>query len=199
MKRKRIACVGDSITRMGYPEYLQDLLGSDYVVGNFGIDAATASRTYGHGISYWETPHFQKAKAFSPDIVTIQLGTNDSRDMNWPLSSTLFKQDYIDLIEVFATLPTKPQIILCSPPKAFAAPFEINDRVIYEEIIPIIKKVALSEELPVMDNYNGMMDSKPLLYDGVHPTKAGSVKLAELFRDFLLSSNFMSKSRSDSQ
>lgn len=186
MKQKRIACVGDSITRMGYPELLQELLGSGYSVGNFGIDAATASKTYGHGISYWETPHFRAAKAFSPDLVTIQLGTNDSREMNWPLSHGKFKQDYSELVDVFAELPSNPEIVLCLPPKAFAAPFDINDLTIREEIIPLIRECAESRGLKIMDNYSGMLDSKPLLYDGVHPTKAGSLKLAELFRDTLL-------------
>jgi hypothetical protein len=33
----RVACIGDSITEGGYPQqYLAPLLGSGYVVGNFG-------------------------------------------------------------------------------------------------------------------------------------------------------------------
>ena len=40
----RVACVGDSITvGSNYPNYLWMLLGSDYVVGNFGVGSTTVS------------------------------------------------------------------------------------------------------------------------------------------------------------
>ncbi len=184
-KHIRIACVGDSITRLGYPEILEDLLGSYYTVGNFGIDGATASKTLGNGISYWDTPHFTNALNFNPDIVTIQLGTNDSRDMNWPLSQGEFYRDYASLVERFRIIPSKPEVILCFPPAAFKPAFEINNSVIINEIIPIIQRIADEKGLETMDNYSAMLDHADLLYDGVHPGEKGSRKLAEIFKEKL--------------
>ena len=77
MKAIRIACVDDSIT-MGtkYPADLQIMLGSSYVVGNFG--AGGCAVLFDSGKPCMNQTVFLKAKAFLPRVVVIMLGTNDA-------------------------------------------------------------------------------------------------------------------------
>jgi len=73
----RVACIGDSITQgSGYPDRLQELLGSDYEVGNFGVDGSTVSQET--AMPYMRQDKFIDAMEFKPDIVIIMLGTNDA-------------------------------------------------------------------------------------------------------------------------
>ena len=85
-----VACVGNSITEgygirgeKKYPDHLQEMLGSGYTVTNFGKSSMTfAGETIKGGennATYWKTEKFKAALASSPDIVVIELGTNDSK------------------------------------------------------------------------------------------------------------------------
>lgn len=89
--RKRVACVGDSITsgqvasdRRDYPEVLQNLLGDDYHVDNLGKCGATVlkkPRTPDWEMfpePYWVSPQYEQLVARVPwDAVVIAFGTND--------------------------------------------------------------------------------------------------------------------------
>src|SRR5210317_476403 len=76
----KVACIGDSITygagvknrtEMSYPAQLQKSLGEKYEVLNCGQNGIKM-KNY---LRRWE----QKIAAFQPDIVTIKLGTNDTK------------------------------------------------------------------------------------------------------------------------
>jgi lysophospholipase L1-like esterase len=83
----RVACVGNSITegygiwdQKKYPEHLQEMLGNDYNVQNFGVSSMTfANKGPDDRMSYWNTDKFKAALEFNPEIVVIELGTNDSK------------------------------------------------------------------------------------------------------------------------
>lgn len=86
----RIACIGDSITygsgiedrdKDGYPAVLQRMLGSGYDVRNYGISARVMTRNGDY--PFMDEQAYADARAFLPDIVTIMLGTNDSKPHNW--------------------------------------------------------------------------------------------------------------------
>src|ERR1700733_958314 len=102
----RIACVGDSITEEfgvsspfnAYPMQLQRMLGGGYLVGNFGNSGKTLLKNGND--PYWTTDSFKNALAFKPDIVTIMLGTNDTKPDNWKLKDQ-FTADYKELIGKF--------------------------------------------------------------------------------------------------
>lgn len=100
----KVACVGNSVTygykladrsSHAYPAQLQQLLGDDYRVENFGHSGATLLEK-GHN-PYRELPAFKNAVAFEPDIVVIHLGLNDTDPRNWPYYRDQFTTDYIDL------------------------------------------------------------------------------------------------------
>src|SRR5438552_964968 len=80
----RVACIGDSITAGGgtnsYPALLQKLLGDKYEVKNFGVSGTTLLKHGDH--PYWNTKQFTDATQFDPNVVTIKLGTNDTKPQN---------------------------------------------------------------------------------------------------------------------
>ena len=101
----KVACVGNSVTYgagikdrslNSYPAQLQQLLGTNYEIGNFGHSGATALKK-GHK-PYIVKPEFEKSKQFEPNIVIIHLGLNDQGMNNWPLHKDEFINDYMELI-----------------------------------------------------------------------------------------------------
>ena len=144
----RVACVGDSITyghgikdreHDTYPGLLSAMLGEKYDVRNFGVSGSTTMM--GTDMPYMNEQAYKDALAFNPQIVTIKLGTNDSKPYNWS-GQDHFKKDLKTLIESFRSLPSKPKIWLCLPVPAYGHAWSINDSVIYNGVIPYIKEVA---------------------------------------------------------
>eukprot|EP00727_Mastigamoeba_balamuthi_P011871 m51a1_g7306 hypothetical protein (1155) ;mRNA; f:101137-107065 len=56
-----------------------------------------------------------------PDIVIIQLGTNDAKNAQW--DSELFCENLAELVGVFQGLETRPDVFLCIPPPLYADGF----------------------------------------------------------------------------
>ena len=84
-KTLRVACVGDSITygsgikdrhHDSYPAVLGRWLGPGWDVRNFGVSGATLLKK--GDLPYFKQKNHEAAVAFTPDIVVIMLGTNDS-------------------------------------------------------------------------------------------------------------------------
>mgnify|MGYP000754981184 FL=1 len=189
-QKVRIACVGNSITEgygladpksESYPSILQELLGEKYDVRNFGLSARTLMLKGNR--PYMKEQKFEEAQAFLPDIVTIKLGTNDSKPQNW-IHHAKFKNDLKTLIHKFQSLSSHPRIYLCLPIPGNNKEWGINDSIIYHKIIPYIKEVAAEEHLPVIDLYAAMLPYYPQKYqDGVHPNKDGAkIIAAQIYR-----------------
>ena len=111
----KIACIGDSITEgagvdnptvNAYPIVLGRLLGTNYTTRNFGVSGRTLLRKGDY--PYWNETAFRNATNFAPDIVTIKLGTNDSKPQNWKYKDQ-FAKDLRDMADVFSNLPFAPQ------------------------------------------------------------------------------------------
>jgi lysophospholipase L1-like esterase len=88
----KIACVGDSITlgagtspdpafTNSYPAQLARMLGPDYLLRAFGVGGTTLLSK--GDFPYITTSAFTESLQFTPDIVVIMLGTNDSKPWNW--------------------------------------------------------------------------------------------------------------------
>lgn len=180
----RVACIGNSITygdridnrrHDSYPAVLGRLLGTGYNVKNFGICGCTLMNKGDH--PYMETLAWKAALTFNPDIVIIKLGTNDSKSFNWQ-HKTDFKKDLQAMLDTLEALPSHPQIYLCYPSKAYLTGSRINDSIIANGIIPLIRQVARKNNLPVIDIYTAM-DGKPELFpDNVHPNEKGAAIIA---------------------
>ena len=185
----RVACVGDSITfghgikdreHDTYPGLLSAMLGEKYDVRNFGVSGTTTMM--GTDMPYMNEQAYKDALAFNPQIVTIKLGTNDSKPYNWK-ESAHFKQDLKTLIGSFKALPSKPKIWLCLPVPAYGHAWSINDSVIYNGVIPLIREVAQEENLPLVDLNTPMQGKKQYFPDTIHPNEEGQKLIAQTIFD----------------
>ena len=59
----------------------------------------------------------------------------------------------------------------------------INDDIISKEIIPMIKKVAKKNKLPVIDLHSAMDGLPELLPDHIHPNEDGAKVMAKAVYD----------------
>ncbi len=193
-KRTRIACVGDSITwgagipdreHKSYPARLQQLLGEDYEVVNFGHNGATLL-TRGN-IPYVRTEEYKASMAFNPDIVLIMLGTNDSKKVNRPYLVE-YKDDYARLIESYRQLPSHPRVILLKPVPAFnyGDTVGITPGVVARRIVPMVEQVAYDQDCEVVDLFHWFLDKEPMFPDRIHPNADGAERLARRLQDYLL-------------
>jgi alpha-L-fucosidase 2 len=181
----RIACVGNSITEGGYPEVLQELLGTGCEVVNCGKNSKAVARNCDE--PYNRTEEFERVFIVQPDHITIMLGTNDTRPPMWPCRDE-FRDDLTWLVDTFSTIATNPHIWLCLPPPAT----DNNQFVIYgsrivDAIIPDIRAVAQSRDLPLIDVHTPFLDVTHEDYfpDGVHPNSTGTNEIAHIFYEAL--------------
>ena len=191
-KRLRVACIGNSITQgaglkspqiEAYPAQLQNLLGYDYEVMNFGVSSTTVMQT---DAPYRNTPQYQQALAANPDIVVIKLGTNDSRSPYKFKIAQDFVQDYKNLIKPFRELPSKPRIILALPVASYLTDTARQfDAVISQRIIPGIRQVAYDEKLELVDLHSLTLEKPALFPDQLHPNAAGELLLAKRLAAYL--------------
>ena len=189
----KVACIGNSITdgygidmrtAYGYPAQLQQMLGKDYWVKNFGVSSRTMLNKGDY--PYMNEMAWRDALAFKPDIVIIKLGTNDSKPENWQYGSE-FKKDLKQMIDVLRSADNKPKIFLCTPIPAFKSTWNISDEVIVNNIIPIQKQVAKEYKLEVIDLHTLLAnDGDKMVDDGIHPDQKGAHKMAEIIAATIL-------------
>lgn len=204
-----VACVGNSITEgygiwgdKKYPDHLQEMLGSDYSVSNFGVSSMTfAGATIKSGenrSSYWTTEKFKAALASSPNIVVIELGTNDSKyfmanDDAQGIYNYLYGQceksqlytDYETLIDTFAHLPTNPEIYATLQPYSNNVGWAIMDTAIVNQINPIIKETATKKGVNIIDLHTLFQTPAWFLDDSVHPNATGAQELAKIVNKYV--------------
>ncbi len=182
----RIACVGDSITfglgiknrrEKSYPAQLAATLGDKWLVRNFGVSGATLLKKGSK--PYWKQKAFNNAHDFQPHIVIIKLGTNDSKPQNWKHKAE-YVADYITLIKSFRELDSNPKVWICYPVPAYPGRSGITDRVMKEEVMPLIDKVSKQADVKIIDLYSALSDKKEMFPDTVHPNAKGAKLIAEI-------------------
>ena len=183
----RVACIGDSITwgftllkpwKQSYPALLQEKLGPDYEVRNFGYNDASAR--FDADTPYVKKRVYQNSLDWNPDIVLIMLGTNDTKRRNW--DPNIFRRDYSELVKSYIGLPSKPRVILIAPIRIHL-PFKIPVLGLYPEnmeegVRPAIREIAAKLGLELVDLVDLFPDSTYMM-DGVHPQAAGARMLAD--------------------
>jgi len=177
----RVACVGDSITEgSGYPFILQTMLGSNYIVGNFGVSSSTVSQNSMR--PYLNQTSFKKAQDFSPDIVVIMLGTNDANP-EITQNTDEFETDYFQLISSFKQLKGEQLIWITKSPPIFSTASSWNNTYLTSEIIPKIDSVAAQMNLPTINIYDTFGEHEDYFADGVHPNRDGATLIASTIFD----------------
>lgn len=189
-KTVKVACIGNSITQGvgvknmfqdSYPGILAQWLGKGYDVRNFGYSGRTMLMNGDR--PYMKEQKYRDALAFQPDIVTIKLGTNDTKDINWPAHGHEFEQDMRTMVAAFQALPSHPAIYLCYPVPPTKVQWTINDSTIVQHIIPIIDKIARDMQVKVIDLHTPLLPHPECFPDCVHPNEEGARRIAtEIYR-----------------
>lgn len=180
----KVACVGNSITENyalpaneKYPAILQQLLGDQYEVKNYGIGGRTLLKK--GDLPYWNEAKYQEVLNWKPDIVIIKLGTNDSKPQNWAYKNE-FESNYIEFINSFKSLSSTPTVYICKPLPAYTNTMNIKGSVIANEILPKVESVAAQAGVSVIDLYSALEGKPSYLYDAVHPNVFGTTIMANV-------------------
>jgi acyl-CoA thioesterase-1 len=186
----RVACVGNSITigsnaTQPYPAQLGQLLGAHYSVRNYGVSGRTLLKK--GDFPYWNEPAFTEVQSFRPHVIIMCLGTNDSKPYNWAFKSE-FYGDYMDMISAFRKAVPNAHIIVCNPPPAYSAAWDISNAVIHDEIIPILRQVRSAAKTDSIDFYGPMTGQSALFPDGIHPNNAGYALMADIAQNAIVNS-----------
>lgn len=202
----KVACVGNSITygymlngATTYPQHLQKIMGDAYQVENFGNSGKMFHKASQE--SYWTQTTFADAYNFAPDIVVIELGTNDSKyffsgsEDNYNYYYYEYKnytrdaliqemaKDYEALIDTFAHQPQNPTIYATLQPYAENIGWFITDSVIVNTINLIINVVAKKKDVKIIDLHASFNKPEWLQADNVHPNETGAEELAKIIAD----------------
>ncbi|MGF1701937.1 GDSL-type esterase/lipase family protein [Photobacterium makurazakiensis] len=190
-KTIHIACVGDSTTfgmnikereNLSYPAQLQQLLGDNYTVGNFGSNGATAIRTTPKRGPYITRDVYQQSLESEPDMVILTLGANDSKASFW--NEQQYQKDLTLLLEEYLALT--PIVLLGLPAPAFNQPgeWDVNEgNLVHARLL--VRELAAKYHLQVVDFYSPLLDEGLFQADGVHPNRYGAQKMAYAVKNHL--------------
>jgi len=181
----RITCVGDSITYGAtihdrpencYPKVLGDLLGGNYSVRNFGVNGAALLKKGDR--PYWKLKAFEEATQFAPNVVSIKLGTNDTKPQNWGKVGDEHEADLLAMVTHFQKPLSKLFIYLCLPAHVSQTRWGINEKIVEELVMPIIRKVAKDTKLPVIDLHKALSGKLEMFSDKIHSNAMGAKLMA---------------------
>ena len=185
----KVACVGDSTTyghgiknwpKNNYPSVLQNLLGDNYHVNNYGVSSFAVQVDADR--SYRTLPHYQESLSYDADYVVFMMGSNDSKPENWK-GADAFKTDLLSLLDTYGDA----QIILCTLPSAFFLEGQTEgvtnhdiQPLIVERIAEITRGVAAERGYTLID-IHALTSTHPEWFekDGVHPSNEGAAAIAQ--------------------
>ncbi len=181
----RVAAVGDSITyghawhNESYPVYLGEQLGSDYTVGNFGLNGASVTGFGGSTLKYSSQAQYNQSIAYAPDVIVIMLGANDAN--GWANAQASYESELRALIASYQqACPNAKILLVTSAPTLENNAFGIPNETIKDSVNPIQRSVArdlglvLVDLREAMENAEGGYNSFFREGDGVHLSVAGA-------------------------
>lgn len=186
--KKKIICVGDSLTYSqgvigsrkinSYPAILAKLLGDEYQVWNYGLSNRTLLSS--GDMSYGKETFAKKSLHEDASIVLIMLGSNDSKPRNW--NRKQFEEEYIAFIKKYQSLKSVPKVYVMLPTRVFRKSQKdkvCNDRILTEEVIPVITYAAEQTGVELIDLYSLTKDHPEWYVDRLHPNAEGNRAIAE--------------------
>lgn len=213
--KTKVACVGDSITfgfripqreTNTYPYYLQQMLGDDFEVKNFGNSGKTAGDYPGQvGRFYGSTQEHRNAVDFAGDIYICNLGINDTGAW-W--NAKLFVEGYNKLIDQWRAGRNNLPVFMWTK---LAPDFrgKVGEKTFPGNVFPgysfpqrdngsaakrpeaekLLEQIAAKHRAVAINAYAPMKDHpEQMVNDGLHPNAAGAKRIAQftcsaLFRE----------------
>lgn len=182
----KIVCLGDSITsgfklpapeKSSFPSQLEKMSGNKWKITNAGMTGATALKE--GDISIWTSPAFSLIEKIQPDVVVLMLGSNDTKDINWPHISS-FEIDYCNIVRHIKQQPVHPELLLCSvPPVEGFNLFGISDDRV-TELSGLVRKIAKATNTQYVDVTSSLRGKPEKFIDGLHPNKEGAKIIANI-------------------
>lgn len=192
---RHLVCIGDSITfgagvipnqrKYSYPAFLQQKLGDDVQVMNFGLSGRTLLSA--GDIPYIREKYYPKTFQIDRASYLIMLGTNDSKPYNW--DEAAYRRELKCLLNKYIAFVGKQHVTVMQPPKAFTLPgrksaaFDIQDSHI-RKIHEIIGETARELSIRVIDLYHFTENHPEWFGDGIHPNREGNCAIAEYISQF---------------
>ena len=178
-----ILCAGDSITEQGYPRFLRAALRADGVrarVLNYGRSGNTSAEY----LAFLEG-NGDRLGAERPDIVLLELGTNDVRVDGDRVKVADFERNVREIAGIFKRFRTRagepPAVFLAAiPPVPEGTPFPFgpdSGARVDAEINPAVRAVCSDLGLGFVDNH-ALFTRAPELLPGVHPSPEGYKAMA---------------------
>ena len=172
----KVAAIGDSITygaglpspaTQAWPAIVQNLLGAQFNVQNYGVSGTTA--LVDGTAPYVNTGQYTTSLAFGPQVVAIELGTNDTSLNNVPTKGTTdFVNSLTALVNAYQALASHPQVWLCLPPPIWTA-YPSDNETWLDTLMPFIQSVATATGAKVIDNHTALVNEQQLFPDNLHP------------------------------
>ena len=199
----KVACVGDSITyghsvsnwkENNYPKVLQELLGEDYHVANFGVSGACVNSKGNK--PYIKRTIYEESINYDADILLFMLGSNDSKPKNW-VDTEYFLKQYEELLDSYLEKENKPKIFIGICSKSYylndnqsgLAKYSIRPEIV-DGIAEAIKTKYSNEDVVLVDIHE-LTSAHPEWFekDGIHPNKDGAKSIANVFADAIKEKN----------
>lgn len=185
-----VGCLGDSITKGGYPKLLQRLL-PDWKVCDFGVGHTMASRP--SSCQYTATARFREALTSGADAFVVCFGTNDASTADW--DEPAYVEGVGNIVAALRSAPAPPAaVLLMTPPPLYPGSERAveRSRPALNEDIPKAVLPRLARELGAIfvDVFTPMggprLTRRGLLsWDGIHPCEEGHAVIAGVVRDAL--------------
>lgn len=189
----RVACVGDSITyghsvsgwkNNNYPTVLQELLGEQYHVANFGVSGACVNPEGNK--PYISRTIYEESIKYEADILVLMLGSNDSKPKNWTNTETFLEQ-YQELLDSYLEQENSPKVYIGICAECYyedgktggLARYSIRPEVV-DQIASALKEKYEKEDVVLVDIHT-LTSQHPEWFkkDGVHPDSSGAKAIAE--------------------
>ncbi len=182
----KVACIGDSITQGDsdeycYPTYLQEMLGYDYEVKNFGVSGYSTRKQDPY--PYTKTSKYNSAVKYAADVVIYMLGTNDcqpTKSWNDDTKKT-YKESANEIFQALTKANPNVEIYVVLPPSLFENDvwqgWETWSEQVKEYAVPLNRELAEENGYKIIDAYTWSLTHTEVFKDGLHPS-------GETYRDF---------------
>lgn len=182
----KVACIGDSITQGDstehcYPTYLQEMLGYDYEVKNFGVSGYSTRKQDNY--PYAKTSQYNSAIKYAADVVIYMLGTNDCQPTkSWDDDTKkTYKESANEIFQALTKANPNVEIYVVLPPSLFENDvwqgWQTWSEQVKEYAVPLNKELAEENGYEIIDAYTWSLTHSDVFKDGLHPS-------GETYRDF---------------